>query len=401
MSDDRFDQTNDGMNGMNETDKGYYEDLYNDLPKEVVDILVQTHPLMGKSGNTEMRNGRPAGEVDSRTATGMRSRTATGVSSRTGTGMASRTGAPGGTYRSRRPSREDVEEIREARMQQVGSEINEIRHAPQQEGDPTRYVSRRDRNREPIGEDAYNPEPQPHRMDEEDYDDGIQYVSVMPARKRSKIVEEVTLQTTAAPQKRRKSKREPMPFEDMGRDSRDNRPRYEDIDFEERAKQEHLDSLYSNDYEDEYASRGHSKLAIVLGVIALLLIIFLIFQTVSLSSKLEEAENQVAQSEDYKAKYEQVQLEKMQVQEELDSLRNPAPEGGEGSESGEDGATPAGTTATGSYTEYTVREGDTIWMIAQRQLGNGADYQKILDANNMKESDPLRVGVKIRIPKTN
>lgn len=398
MSEDRFDQTNGGTGSMNETDKGYYEDLYNDLPKEVVDILVQTHPLMGKGGerNTEMRSGRTASttEMGPRTST----RTSAGMTSRTGT--ASRTGT--GTFASRRPAREDVEEIREARMQQVGSEINEIRRAPQQEGDPTRYVSRKDRNREPMDEYAYNQQAQQHSMEEEEYDDGIQYVSVMPARKRSKIVEEVTLQTTAAPQKRRKSRREPQPFEDMGRDSRDNRPRYEDIDFEERAKQENLDSLYSSDYEDEYVSKGHSKLAIFLGIAALLLIIFLIFQTVSLSSKLEEAENQLTESEDYKARYEQVQLEKMQVQEELDQLKNPTNangENGEQGENGESGGTPAGTATTGSYTEYTVKEGETAWVLAQRFLGNGAEYQKILDANNMKESDSLRVGATIRIPK--
>lgn len=393
MSEDRFDQTNDGTGSMNETDKGYYEDLYNDLPKEVVDILVQTHPLMGKGGerNTEMRSGRTAGttEMGARTST----RTSAGMTSRT----ASRTSA--GTFASRRPAREDVEEIREARMQQVGSEINEIRRAPQQEGDPTRYVSRKDRNREPMDEDAYMQQPPQHSMEEEEYDDGIQYVSVMPARKRSKIVEEVTLQTTAAPQKRRKPRREPQPFEDMGRDSRDNRPRYEDIDFEERAKQENLDSLYSNDYEDEYVSKGHSKLAIFLGIAALLLIIFLIFQTVSLSSKLEEAENQLTESEDYKARYEQVQLEKMQVQEELDQLKNPtSAEGGDGEQSG-DGSTTANSTSSDSYTEYTVKEGETAWVLAQRFLGNGAEYQKILDANNMKESDSLRVGTTIRIPK--
>lgn len=189
-----------------------------------------------------------------------------------------------------------------------------------------------------------------------------------------------------------------MPFEDMGRDSRDNRPRYEDIDFEERAKQEHLDSLYSNDYEDEYAGKGHSKLAILLGVAALLLIIFLIFQTVSLSSKLEEAENKLTDSEDYKARYEQVQLEKMQVQEELEQMKNPTPADGENGEPGEAGQNGT-TTASGSYTEYTVKEGETAWVLAQRFLGNGAEYQKILDANNMKESDALRVGATIRIPK--
>ena len=53
----------------------------------------------------------------------------------------------------------------------------------------------------------------------------------------------------------------------------------------------------------------------------------------------------------------------------------------------------------GSTTEYTVQEGDTMWTIAQKTLGNGAEYQKILDANGMKESDPLKPGSKIKIPK--
>ena len=288
MSDDRFDNTN-GSRGLSDTDKGYYEDLYNDLPKEVVDILMQTHPLMGKNDDTEAT-----------------------------------------AYRARRPQRrEDVEEVREARMQQVSNEINEVSRAPQQEGEPTRYVSRRARNSGIVSEDLdgmHTSAPAGDTMNQDDYDDGIQYVSVIPARKKSKIVEEVTLQTTAAPAKRgRKARKEkePMPFEDMGRDGRDNRPRYEDLDFEERAKQEHLDSLYDDDYDDDDFGGGRSTLAIILGVVALILIIFLIFRTVSLNSKLEEAQNQLTQTQEYKEKYENIQLEKMQLEEELNGLKDP------------------------------------------------------------------------------
>ena len=36
-------------------------------------------------------------------------------------------------------------------------------------------------------------------LTDDEFDDGIQYVSMMPAKRKSKIVEEVTLQTTAAP----------------------------------------------------------------------------------------------------------------------------------------------------------------------------------------------------------
>ena len=125
MSDDKIGNKT-GPEGLSETDKGYYEDLYNDLPKEVVDILMQTHPLMGKNDDLEAT-----------------------------------------AYRARRPQRrEDVEEVKEARMQQVGNEINEVSRAPQQEGDPTRYVSRRARN----AESAHTSAPKGNTMNQDDYE---------------------------------------------------------------------------------------------------------------------------------------------------------------------------------------------------------------------------------------
>lgn len=347
MSEDKIDRASGGKD-TNETEKGYYEELYTDLPKEVVNILMQTHPLMGK-------------EEESEEATAYRSR------------------------RNTRPGREDVEEVREARMQQVGNEINEISKAPQQEGDPTRYASRRTKN---------TPEGEPEQAAQEEYADGIQYVSMMP-RKKSKLVEEVTMQTVA-PISKRKRKKEQQPFADMGRgDFQENRPRYEELDFEERAKQEHLDSLYDDDYEDDEEISDKGKLAILLGIAAVILIIFLIFRTVSLSSQMEEMQNQLTRAEEYKAKYEQVQLEKMQVEEELENLTNPNGE----KTSGSSKTDKKDSKTSGSYKEYTVQSGDTIWTIAQKQLGNGAEYQKILDANGMKEGDPLQIGAKIKIPK--
>ena len=367
MSDERFENTN-ASRGMSETDKGYYEDLYTDLPKEVVDILMQTHPLMGKNDDAEST-----------------------------------------AYRSRRPQRrEDVEEVREARMQQVGFEINEVSRAPQQEGDPTLYVSRRSRNRGIVSEDLPTAGPKAASAGDDDYDDGIQYVSMMPPKRKSRIVEEVTLQTSAPAKRGKKARkeREEIPFQDMGKDPRDNRPRYEDVDFEERVKQEHLDSLY-DDYDDDYGE-GKSKLGIILGIVALILIIFLIFRTVSLGSKLQETQNQLTQSQDYKQKYEDIQLEKMQLQEQLDSLMNPnanadnADDNADSNDDAADNSTSSNTsTSTGAGKEYTIKEGDTMWTIAQSQMGNGADYQKILDANGMKENDPLKPGNKIKIPVAN
>lgn len=365
MSDEKFENANTSK-GMGDADKGYYEDLYNDLPKEVVDILMQTHPLRGKTNDAEAA-----------------------------------------TYRTRRPQREDVEEVREARRQQVSQEINEVSKAPQQEGEPTRYVSRRARNTGIVSEnldDMPAAAPRANTMDQDDYDDGIQYVSVMPARKKSRIVEEVSMQTAAPPKRGRKARkeREASPFDDMGRDPRDNRPRYEDVDFEERAKQEHLDSLYDDDYDDEY-SDGRSKLPIILGVVGLILIIFLIFRTVSLGSQLEDAQNKLTQTQDYKAKYEELQLENMQLKDQVEGKTSTSTDNkdADNADQKDDKKEDSSNTSASGAKEYTIQDGDTLWTIAQSQLGNGADYQKILDANGMKESDALKPGNKLKIPATN
>ena len=353
---------------MSDADKEYYADLYNDLPKEVQDILMQTHPLMGRANE------------DTEAA----------------------------AYRTRRPQREDVEEVKEARMQQVSSEINEIKRAPQQEGDPTRYVSRRARSME--SEYAESPR---GSMAEDDYNEDIQYVSVMPARKKSRIMEEVTIQTSA-PQKsgmkkkKQKKEREEMPFSDMERSG--DRPRYEDIDFEERAKQEHLDSLYGDGYDDDYRGGGRSKLQLILGMIGLVLIIFLIFRTVTLSSQLEEAQQQITETQDLNERDEQVQLEKMQLQEELDALKNPD---GTKTEETTDGDSESSSTTTGDsesssssssstsssgMKEYTVQDGETPWSMAQKFYGNGAEYTKILEANGLQEGENIKPGDVLKIP---
>jgi len=358
MSEDRFGSTNPNRK-MNDTDKGYYEDLYNDLPKEVVDILMQTHPLMGKK------------EED----------------------------AEATAYRSRRPKREDVDEIREARMQQVGTEINEIRKSPQQEGDPTRHVGRRARAAEEGVSEQTN-----RRTEKDDYDDGIQYVSMMPAKKKSRIVEEITLQTSA-PAKRKKVKQEDDLFQEFTMGSR---PRYEEIDFEDKAKQEHLDDLYDDDYDDDDGFGGRGKIAIILGVIGLLLIIFLIFRCVSLSSKIEEAEQKVTAYEELYQKHQTLSMENLQLKEQLDSLQNANTNAeNDNQESGENNSgenstatnnTNNNTGTSNSGRTYTVQAGDTFWTIAESVYSNGSRYMEIVEANNMQENSTLSIGKVLQIP---
>ena len=207
---------------------------------------------------------------------------------------------------------------------------------------------------------------------------------------------------------KQKKEREEMPFSDMERSG--DRPRYEDIDFEERAKQEHLDSLYGDGYDDDYRGGGRSKLPLILGMIGLVLIIFLIFRTVTLSSQLEEAQQQITETQDLNERYEQVQLEKMQLQEELDALKNPdgtkteeTTEGDSESSStttgdSESSSSSSSSTSSSGMKEYTVQDGETPWSMAQKFYGNGAEYTKILEANGLQEGENIKPGDVLKIP---
>jgi len=52
-----------------------------------------------------------------------------------------------------------------------------------------------------------------------------------------------------------------------------------------------------------------------------------------------------------------------------------------------------------AYEIYTVVSGDTLWRIAANHLGSGAQYTEIMTLNTLT-SDAIRVGQKLKIPKT-
>jgi len=59
------------------------------------------------------------------------------------------------------------------------------------------------------------------------------------------------------------------------------------------------------------------------------------------------------------------------------------------------GAAPAATT---SGRTYKVQRGDTLWSIAKRTYGDGAQYRKIVAANPSVRNDRLIVGQTITLP---
>ena len=58
----------------------------------------------------------------------------------------------------------------------------------------------------------------------------------------------------------------------------------------------------------------------------------------------------------------------------------------------------APSSANKNYFEYTVKKGDTLWVIAQRYLGSGYKYKEIKDLNALN-SDMIYAGQTLKIPK--
>lgn len=61
---------------------------------------------------------------------------------------------------------------------------------------------------------------------------------------------------------------------------------------------------------------------------------------------------------------------------------------------------PTRPTNAGQATEYVVQDGDYLWRIAARQLGDGNRYLEIakLNADQLKNQDNLTVGMKLKMP---
>ncbi len=55
--------------------------------------------------------------------------------------------------------------------------------------------------------------------------------------------------------------------------------------------------------------------------------------------------------------------------------------------------------ASAAAVTYTVREGESLWRIAERQLGNGARFQEIVQLNPKIDPNRLRVGQKLQMPR--
>ena len=50
------------------------------------------------------------------------------------------------------------------------------------------------------------------------------------------------------------------------------------------------------------------------------------------------------------------------------------------------------------FTIYVVKAGDSFWRIAAKQMGSGLKYKELARYNNLRTSDIIRPGQKLKIP---
>ena len=111
----------------------------------------------------------------------------------------------------------------------------------------------------------------------------------------------------------------------------------------------------------------------------LLMFLSLLAHQRSNSEALGKLQNSVSAIQEIQATQEQI----IELQEKVDAVEK------------ERDASTAPTAKT-----YTVKAGDSLWAIAAKYYGNGADYNKIFNANTDKISNPnlIYVGQVLTIP---
>ena len=185
---------------------------------------------------------------------------------------------------------------------------------------------------------------------------------------------------------------------------RSRRKNYDDIneDPERIQKTVELDNMFDHK-KAKRKKRGGSGAGLIIALIVFIVAAgYFGYQYMVLSKDMVKSETIAAEAADLQTKYEELKLENMSLSAEVETLkadlklmeeRAVKAEEALPKESEETTEETAPTTTT-----YTVEKGDTFWSIAQKFYGNGAEYGKILTANNLRESSPLSQGDTLIIP---
>lgn len=134
---------------------------------------------------------------------------------------------------------------------------------------------------------------------------------------------------------------------------------------------------------------------LIVGGVIIILFVILFVRNLTLSAKLEEAQQKVTDFEQLQQDNEQLKLNIVALEEKLTkngiSLTDDTTSGENGGENV--------SADSGQYDTYTVVSGDTLSGISNKVYGNFSGYKKILEANGLTENSSIQIGQVLKIPK--
>nr|WP_317358620.1 LysM peptidoglycan-binding domain-containing protein [uncultured Tyzzerella sp.] len=181
----------------------------------------------------------------------------------------------------------------------------------------------------------------------------------------------------------------------------------------EKYGKEFFDDDY-DDYEDNSPSLLGRVISFSVIVVLTISTAFLAFSLISTKKDLteakaqiqelldskEETENKIA-ADTLKQENETLKQENEDLKAQLNPNQNNSASQSQQTTKPSNNSNSGNNSNNSSASEYIVQEGDVIWNISKKVYGNGSHFQKILDANGLKENSVLKPGQKLIIPKLN
>lgn len=134
---------------------------------------------------------------------------------------------------------------------------------------------------------------------------------------------------------------------------------------------------------------------LIAGGVIIIIFAILFVRNLTLSAKLEEAQQKVTDFEQLQQDNEQLKLNIVALEEKLTKNGISLTEDTTSDENGDGN----GSADSGQYDTYTVVSGDTLSGISNKVYGNFSGYKKILEANGLTENSSIQIGQVLKIPK--
>ncbi|MEA4972078.1 MAG: LysM peptidoglycan-binding domain-containing protein [Candidatus Metalachnospira sp.] len=406
-------------NGKSFGSSEYYKKLYDDLPEDVAEMLIGTHPLMKKEISDELTHSIKIRSAKEKNLRAVREPSEMPEDEAEINEQAELFQEPEQRIV---PSRDPVEPEEEPLE-------NKNRYMEEYVGDITSYT--RGLVASPAGkkQKKEKQEEKPIQMEEPINDDKsedditAEMIAKMLGGGNVSPVDETEYDEFELEEPEEEQPKKPVKTENKEyKHSKKKRRQIDqkDLEISNIEKQANLNELFRED--DDYYDEKHSSISvarIVIIVAAVVVFAFLIYKAASLSGQVSKLNAQIETYKTMEKDYEQLKLDNLSLTEQVQSLNSQT--GGDASNSGDNDntTTPASTNnnsssngsssnnssnnsssnnSSSSSTTYTVKSGDTYWAIAAKEYGNGSYYTKILSANGLSENDKLKEGMTLTIP---